>query len=117
MKVPIPPFSAEIIGLCHQALSAAREYARSLAVDPELHRAVQLTFNHVAADCTTIINRLDARIPKDSREAYLEQVVQADPLALDNIKQLYIRMLPDQRLMFERVAEAILKKEFILEGI
>lgn len=110
-KVKIPPTQAQMIGLIHQALSAAREYARNLASDKELHQRVRPFFTDQAASLTLLLNRMDSRVPKEIYDMYKEQVIEADSLQLDNIRQLFIRMLPEQRDMLERAAEGILKGE------
>jgi hypothetical protein len=114
MTIIIPPMQAEVIGLCHHSLSAAREYARSISVEDK--RLAPL-FTRIAGGCSTLLSDLDRRIPRTSWEAYHKQVVSADPLSLENLKQLYIRMLPEQREMLEKVAHAILTKEFVLEEV
>lgn len=111
MTLKIPPTQAQMIGLIHQALSAAREYARNLASDKELHQRVRPFFTDQAASLTLLLNRMDSRVPKEIYDMYKEQVIEADSLQLDNIRQLFIRMLPEQRDMLERAAEGILKGE------
>jgi hypothetical protein len=117
MTIKIPPLQAQMIGLCRASLAAAREYARGLMCDPDVPKQLTTPMNNLAAECSIIISRIDSRIPKEIWEQYNDQVVKSDSLTLENIKSLYIKMLPEQQEMLEKVATAILKKEFVIEGL
>lgn len=107
----IPPMAAEMIGLTRAALNSAREYARGITSDPDVPNLVQLTFTHAAADCSSLISRLDARIPSRTWEAYSNQVVRSDTQGLEEIQRMWLRMSEDQRSMLELAAKGILKGE------
>lgn len=119
MKTPIriQPVIAETIGLCYQSMQSAIEYARSIANDPEVPAQVRNDFMSIAASVRFPLERIERRIPKSTYERFLHQVRDDDALRMDNIRQMYLRMMPEQREMLETVAEAILKNEFELEKL
>lgn len=115
--IKLPPALAEMVALCYQAMSAAREYARGITSDPMAPGEVRNDFQHVVANITIPIDRIEKRIPEAVWEVFRTQVKDNDSIRLDNIKALYVRMVPAQQEMVEVFMEGILKNEIQFEGV
>lgn len=109
----LSPAIAEMVALCYQAMSSAREYARGIASDPMAPGQVRNDFHHVASSLTIPIERIENRIPASIWETFKIQVKDNDSIRLDNIKALYVRMLPAQQEMVELFMEGLLRGDLI----
>lgn len=109
--IPVPEAIAECLFLCYISMRNAQEYARAIYQDKEAHPLLQKEFLRVSAGLTTVMAILDNRVPSEIRQAFNNQLKNADHLRLDNIKSLYARMTPDQQDLLELMAEGILRKE------
>jgi hypothetical protein len=116
MNVKLSPAIAEMVVLCYQSMNAAREYARGISSDPTVGSYLQTDFFHIASQLGTPINRLERRIPKDYWKEFKEQVKENDPIRLDNIKAMYVRMLPEQQEMAELLMQGILRGEVTIDS-
>lgn len=92
-------------------MSAAREYSRDIASDPNVPSEVRNDFQHIAANLTIPIERIDKRIPQSVWETFKEQVKDNDSIRLDNIKALYVRLIPAQQQQVELFMEGLLRNE------
>jgi hypothetical protein len=77
---------------------------------------LQADFFHIASQLGTPIGRLEKRIPKDYWKKFKEQVKENDPIRLDNIKAMYVRMLPEQQEMAELLMQGILNGEVTIDS-
>jgi hypothetical protein len=116
-EIKIPPMIAQMVALCYNNLEAAREYARSIASDPDCPRRVQVDFLDVAASLASPIGRIEKRIPKSKWQDFSLQIREADALILDNIKAHFSRMTPKERELLELCAEGIRKGEIQIESV
>ncbi len=105
---------SEMIYLCYQNIAAAIEYANGVRQTPRVPGHVVGAFVNVVAELKNAQTRIDRLIPKDAWEEFDKQVKQNDALRFDAIKDMYIRMLPEQQQMVEVVCKTILTKEFQL---
>lgn len=112
-QIKLSPAISEMVALCYQGMSAAQEYARQITADPNCQNVIACDFRHIASSLSTPIDRIDKRIPKATRAHFNDQIKNNDHIRLDNVKSLYIRMLPVQQDMIETLMQGILKGEVI----
>jgi hypothetical protein len=107
---------AECVALCYQSMQAAKEYARSITSDPLTPESIKVDFTHVSVYLDSPIERIDKRIPPETREQWITEIKNNDHLRLENIKNIYIRLDPDRQDMAEIMMEGILKGELTFES-
>lgn len=110
-QIKLSPATAECVALCYQSMQAAQEYARSISSDPGTHGNIKNDFVHVAAGLNAPIERIDKRIPRSTWNDFKTQVKGTDPIRLDNIKAMFIRLTPERQVMAEIMMEGILSGE------
>lgn len=112
-QVKIPLSTAVMIANGYQSLMAAIQYFRAGYCDPNCPELVKATLAMLNADTQLILSKLDKRIPSSKRQDFKEQVQDVDPLRMENIKSIYVRLTPEQQALLESVAEGLLKGEVI----
>lgn len=116
-EIKLSPVIGEMIALAYQNLRAAQEYSRGIVDDPTVHPRIKNDFLHIASSITGPLQRIDARIPKDTKDHYNEQIKNADHLRLENVKSIYVRLTPDKQEMAEMALQGILNNEITVEQV
>jgi len=113
MIIKLTPATAQIIALCYQSMSAAQQYARSIANDPDTGMVIRNYFLRIGAAMTEPIQLIENRIPKSNWELFQAQIKASDPVGMDEMKSMFVRMTPEQQEWVERLMSGILKGELI----
>lgn len=99
-----------MVALCYQSMQSAQVYARAI-IDDDVPGLIKTDFLHISAAMTAPLERIDKRIPNCNKEQFNSQLKQQDPIRLENIKSMYVRLLPEKQVMAEILMEGLLKGE------
>jgi hypothetical protein len=110
-QIKLTPMTAEYVALCYQSIKAARDYASSIGTDPQTHDFIKGDFKVIADILRTPLARIEKRIPKQTREVFNKQIKETDSIRLENIRAIYVRLLPEKQVMAEIMMEGILSGE------
>jgi Spy/CpxP family protein refolding chaperone len=110
--IKLPAAAASNIYLGVQSLQAAEQYFTSAAFEAK-NSFVNDEMLHARTNIKIILTRIEKRIPKTHKDSYKEQIVNNDPLRIENMKLLYTRLTPEQQDIIEEIMNALTKGEEI----
>ncbi|WP_407522604.1 hypothetical protein PDL71_15280 [Lacibacter sp. MH-610] len=109
---PTPTQASMLYDACKH-LAAARLLFRDLASDYTFPHFVRSVCTGAAADSSFALNRFKNIFSKEKFEKFEQQVTEADPFTVEQIKEMVRRMNPEQQSMIENVCMAIHRGETI----
>ena len=88
-------------------IAAARALFRDLAADNSIPHFLTKVCTGAAADSSFALNRFKNVFSKERFEKFEQQVTEADPFAVEQIKELVRRMSPEKQDVVENLCQQI----------
>ena len=97
----LPEHIAVMIAECYNEMSAAQNLAREIVKDEQSPGAVKSVFINIAASIDMPMKRIEKHVPECRKEAFKNQIADADPLAFDNVKRMFFKLSSKQKEVIE----------------
>lgn len=111
----IPPDCATNIAAGYQKAQSAIEFFRAAKATPGTPAPVQNSMVDVVTSLTLLLeNKIDKRIPRQTFEAFADQVKNNDALRFEEITRIYHRLPPEKQAVAEDLLTALMKGEIEL---
>ncbi len=104
MKKKLSESLALTIAEAYNSLNLTHQLCSEIVKDPECTSDIRSDFLRFAAEAKNAMVKIEQRVPKEKREAFLEQIVSKDPAGFNDVRRNWFKINDKQR---EAIGNAI----------